>query len=111
MKLIGSTLAALARATSAAARARLARSNAASKTARSPTMFTLTPLDTTPPASMKSQVLQTVEDYLSDISPVSRFGHPPTLILCANGYYSAVGSAAEPQIWSYPGASCLANGC
>ncbi len=111
MSLIGSTLSALARATSAAARARLARNNAALKTARSPTMFTLTHLDTTPPASMKSQVLQTVVDYLSDISPVSRFGHPPTMILCANGYHPAVRSAAEPQIWSYPDDSCLANGC
>ena len=34
-------------------------------------MFTLTHLDTPPPESMKSQVLQMVVDYLSDISPVS----------------------------------------
>ncbi|AHL76267.1 GNAT family acetyltransferase [Stutzerimonas stutzeri] len=34
-------------------------------------MFTLTHLNTPPPESMKSQVLQMVVDYLSDISPVS----------------------------------------
>jgi ribosomal protein S18 acetylase RimI-like enzyme len=34
-------------------------------------MFTLTHLDTPPPESLKSQVLQMVVDYLSDISPVS----------------------------------------
>jgi len=34
-------------------------------------MFTLTHLDIPPPESMKSQVLQMVVDYLSDISPVS----------------------------------------
>lgn len=34
-------------------------------------MFTLAHLDTPPPESMKSQVLQMVVDYLSDISPVS----------------------------------------
>jgi hypothetical protein len=34
-------------------------------------MFTLTHLDTPPPESMKSQVLQLVVDYLGDISPVS----------------------------------------
>lgn len=34
-------------------------------------MFTLTQLNTPPPESMKSQVLQMVVDYLSDISPVS----------------------------------------
>jgi|GEM_PF-6295720 len=34
-------------------------------------MFTLTHLDTPPPESMKSQVLQMVVDYLSDISAVS----------------------------------------
>lgn len=34
-------------------------------------MFTLSHLDTPPPESMKSQVLQMVVDYLSDISPVS----------------------------------------
>lgn len=34
-------------------------------------MFTLTHLDTPPPESMKSQVLQMVVDYLGDISPVS----------------------------------------
>ncbi len=34
-------------------------------------MFTLTHLNTPPPESMKSQVLQIVVDYLSDISPVS----------------------------------------
>jgi GNAT superfamily N-acetyltransferase len=34
-------------------------------------MFTLIHLDTPPPESMKSQVLQMVVDYLSDISPVS----------------------------------------
>ncbi len=34
-------------------------------------MFTLTHLRTPPPESMKSQVLQMVVDYLSDISPVS----------------------------------------
>ncbi|MFG3695727.1 GNAT family N-acetyltransferase [Stutzerimonas stutzeri] len=34
-------------------------------------MFTLTHLNTHPPESMKSQVLQIVVDYLSDISPVS----------------------------------------
>ena len=34
-------------------------------------MFTLAHLHTTPPDSMKSQVLQMVVDYLSDISPVS----------------------------------------
>lgn len=34
-------------------------------------MFTLTHLDTPPPESLKSQVLQMVVDYLGDISPVS----------------------------------------
>ncbi|MFC3606339.1 GNAT family N-acetyltransferase [Stutzerimonas tarimensis] len=34
-------------------------------------MFTLAHLDTPPPEAMKSQVLQMVVDYLSDISPVS----------------------------------------
>jgi GNAT superfamily N-acetyltransferase len=34
-------------------------------------MFTLVHLDTPPPESLKSQVLQMVVDYLSDISPVS----------------------------------------
>lgn len=34
-------------------------------------MFTLTHLNTPPPESMKSQVLQMVVDYLGDISPVS----------------------------------------
>lgn len=34
-------------------------------------MFTLIHLDTPPPESMKSQVLQMVVDYLGDISPVS----------------------------------------
>ncbi|MCQ4312829.1 GNAT family N-acetyltransferase [Pseudomonas stutzeri] len=34
-------------------------------------MFTLAHLDTPPPESMKSQVLQMVVDYLGDISPVS----------------------------------------
>lgn len=34
-------------------------------------MFTLAHLDTPPPESLKSQVLQMVVDYLSDISPVS----------------------------------------
>ncbi|MEK0362532.1 GNAT family N-acetyltransferase [Pseudomonas sp. CBC3] len=34
-------------------------------------MFTLTHLNTPPPESMKSQVLQMVVDYLADISPVS----------------------------------------
>lgn len=33
-------------------------------------MFTLTTLDTSPPESLKSQVLQMVVDYFSDISPV-----------------------------------------
>lgn len=36
-----------------------------------PPMFTLIHLDTPPPESMKSQVLQMVVDYLGDISPVS----------------------------------------
>lgn len=35
------------------------------------TMFTLVHLNTPPPESLKSQVLQMVVDYLSDISPVS----------------------------------------
>lgn len=35
------------------------------------TMFTLVHLDTPPPESLKSQILQMVVDYLSDISPVS----------------------------------------
>lgn len=34
-------------------------------------MFTLVHLDTPPPESLKSQILQMVVDYLSDISPVS----------------------------------------
>ncbi|HEJ2226287.1 GNAT family N-acetyltransferase [Pseudomonas alloputida] len=34
-------------------------------------MFTLVNLDTSPPESLKSQVLQMVVDYFSDISPVS----------------------------------------
>ncbi len=34
-------------------------------------MFTLTQLNTPPPEALKSQVLQMVVDYLSDISPVS----------------------------------------
>ena len=34
-------------------------------------MFTLSHLDTPPPESLKSQVLQMVVDYLGDISPVS----------------------------------------
>lgn len=34
-------------------------------------MFTLVHLDTPPPESLKSQMLQMVVDYLSDISPVS----------------------------------------
>ena len=34
-------------------------------------MFTLSHLNTSPPESMKSQVLQMVMDYLGDISPVS----------------------------------------
>lgn len=34
-------------------------------------MFTLAHLDTPPPESLKSQILQMVVDYLSDISPVS----------------------------------------
>ncbi|MBV2204243.1 MAG: GNAT family N-acetyltransferase [Pseudomonas sp.] len=34
-------------------------------------MFTLTHLDTPPPESLKSQLLQMVVDYLGDISPVS----------------------------------------
>ncbi|MFP6849225.1 MAG: GNAT family N-acetyltransferase [Pseudomonas sp.] len=34
-------------------------------------MFTLAHLDTPPPESLKSQVLQMVVDYLSDISPMS----------------------------------------
>jgi GNAT superfamily N-acetyltransferase len=34
-------------------------------------MFTLVNLNTTPPESLKSQVLQMVVDYFSDISPVS----------------------------------------
>lgn len=34
-------------------------------------MFTLVHLDTPPPESLKSQILQMVLDYLSDISPVS----------------------------------------
>jgi GNAT superfamily N-acetyltransferase len=33
-------------------------------------MFTLVSLDTSPPESLKSQVLQMVVDYFSDISPV-----------------------------------------
>jgi len=33
-------------------------------------MFTLAHLDTPPPESMESQLLQMVVDYLSDISPV-----------------------------------------
>lgn len=35
------------------------------------TMFTLVHLDTPPPESLNSQILQMVVDYLSDISPVS----------------------------------------
>jgi GNAT superfamily N-acetyltransferase len=35
------------------------------------TMFTLAQLDNPPPEALKSQVLQMVVDYLSDISPVS----------------------------------------
>ncbi len=34
-------------------------------------MFTLVHLDTPPPESLKSQILQMVVDYISDISPVS----------------------------------------
>jgi GNAT superfamily N-acetyltransferase len=34
-------------------------------------MFTLVPLNSPPPEALKSQVLQMVVDYLSDISPVS----------------------------------------
>lgn len=33
-------------------------------------MFTLATLDTSPPESLKSQVLQMVVDYFSDVSPV-----------------------------------------
>lgn len=63
-------------------------------------MFTLTHLDTPPPESMKSQVLQMVVDYLSDISPVSLTASNPLYQL----YQYVVGLEVHRYLDSMDGA-------
>ena len=63
-------------------------------------MFTLTHLDTPPPESLKSQVLQMVVDYLSDISPVSLTPNNPLYQL----YQYVVGFEVHRYLDSMDGA-------
>ncbi|MBA1277810.1 GNAT family N-acetyltransferase [Stutzerimonas stutzeri] len=63
-------------------------------------MFTLAHLDTPPPESMKSQVLQMVVDYLGDISPVSLTSSNPLYQL----YQYVVGFEVHRYLDSMDGA-------
>ena len=63
-------------------------------------MFTLSHLDTAPPESMKSQVLQMVVDYLTDISPVSLAASNPLYQL----YQYVVGLEVHRYLDSMDGA-------
>ncbi|WP_312255097.1 GNAT family N-acetyltransferase [Stutzerimonas nitrititolerans] len=63
-------------------------------------MFTLTRLDTPPPESMKSQVLQMVVDYLGDISAVSLTSGNPLYSL----YQYVVGFEVHRYLDSMDGA-------
>ncbi len=63
-------------------------------------MFTLTHLDTPPPESLRSQVLQMVVDYLSDISPVSLTPNNPLYQL----YQYVVGFEVHRYLDSMDGA-------
>lgn len=67
-------------------------------------MFTLAHLDTSPPESLKAQVLQMVVDYLSDVSPVSLTPSNPLYQLYqyvvgmeVNRYLESMGGAQPGQ--------------